>query len=91
MKKRLSMQLIIFLIILSGISIFLGFTNYNEEPIELYQVSLNGEIIGLIESKEALDEYINQEQTELKEKYSTRVYAPNGLEVKKIYVYNPKI
>lgn len=91
MKKRLSMQLIIFLVILSGLSIFLGFNDYNEEPVELYQVSLNGKIIGLIESKEDLDKEIDKQQTELKKKYSTKVYAPHGLEVKKIYVYNPKI
>lgn len=91
MKNKLSTPLTVFLIIVSGLSIFLGFRDYNEIPIEVYQVSLNGEIIGLIKSKEDLDEHIDREQTELKEKYSTRVYAPDGLEVKKIYVYNPKI
>lgn len=91
MKKGLSTSLTIFLVVVSGLSIFLGLQDYNSVPEEVYQVTLNGEIIGLIKSKDDLDKHIDQEQTELKEKYSTKVYAPNGLEVKKIYVYNPKI
>lgn len=91
MKKGLNTPLTIFLVVVSGLSIFLGLQDYNAVPEEVYQVTLNGEIIGLIKSKDDLDKHIDQEQTELKEKYSTKVYAPNGLEVEKIYVYNPKI
>lgn len=91
MNKKISIPIIILVIIISGLSIFLGFNEYNAEPVSLYQVTLNGEVIGLIESKDDLDRYIDQEQTELKEKYNTKVYAPNGLEVEKIYVYNPKV
>ena len=91
MKKGLNAGLIILLIVMSSLTILMGFSSFNKEAVELYQVSLNGEVIGLIKSKESLNEYIDEEQTELKEKYKTKVYAPAGLEIEKKYVYNPKI
>ncbi len=71
----------------------LGFTNERtKEPIGLYRVYLNGNSIGLITSKEQLDNYIDKEQKSLKEKYNVdKVYAPNDLVIQKELTYNGKI
>ena len=62
------------------------------DPIEVYQVYLNGEKIGLIKDKEELYTLIDTEQVELKQKYNVdKVYPPDGLDVKKIYTYNNNI
>ena len=62
------------------------------DPIEVYQVYLNGEKIGLIEDKDSLYNLIDTEQVELKEKYNVdKVYPPDGLDVKKIYTYNNNV
>lgn len=59
---------------------------------EVYRVYLKGKSIGVIESKIELEEYIDNEATEIKEKYNTnKVYAPTGLEIKSEITYNDKI
>lgn len=73
-----------------GILIFaLGF-NYkqNEEPNTYYQVYLGDEIIGLVDSKEALLTYIDEQNSSLKEKYHVdTVYEPNNLKIQKVITY----
>lgn len=62
------------------------------DPIEVYQVYLNGKKIGLIKDKEELYNLIDTEQVEIKEKYGVdKVYPPDGLDVKKIYTYNNNV
>lgn len=59
------------------------------DPTVAYQVYLHGEKIGLINSKDDLYDLIDKEQTNIKEKYHVdKVYPPNGLDIKKVYVYN---
>ena len=62
------------------------------DPVEVYQVYLNGKKIGLIYDKDELYNLIDTEQVEIKEKYGVdKVYPPDGLDVKKIYTYNRNI
>lgn len=57
-----------------------------------YRVYLSGKSIGLIESKEKLEKYINEEQKEIKDKYNVnKVYVPKGLEINEEVTYNEKI
>ena len=50
----------------------------------VYRVYLNGESLGIIESKEEMDKYINDKQDQIKQQYNVKnVYAPQGLERKK--------
>ncbi len=63
----------------------------NIKPQELYRVYLNGKSIGLIKSKDKLNDYINEEQRELKEKYSVdAVYAPKSLYISKYNSYDDR-
>lgn len=85
----------LFTIIITGIILIfiLGLSfNKNITPKDVYQVYLDGQVIGLIESKEELENYINKEQQTLKEKYKVdKVYAPVGLEVKRHITYKDNI
>ena len=87
MKKVL---LIIFFTIITIGTIFLSFGyRKSSEPNALYKVYLNEEELGIIESKEKLEKYIDKKNNEYKEKYNVEyVYAPNGLEIKKINTYD---
>ena len=86
MKKAF---LIIFILILSSITVFLGLsTQKSSQPNTYYQVTLDGELIGNIKSKKQLEKYISNTEEYLKNKYDiSEVYAPNGLEIKKIVSY----
>lgn len=90
MKKAF---LIIFILILSSVTVFLGFsTKRSSQPNTYYQVTLDGELIGNIKSKKQLEKYISDTEEFLKQKYNiNEVYAPNGLEVKKIVSYTEDI
>ena len=61
----------------------------NAEPKNLYQVYLDGEVIGVIESRDELLDLIDREQTFLKNKYGVdKVYPPKGLEIRRVITYN---
>ena len=84
---------IIFIIMFSIASIFLlGFKlTSNKNPIELYNVYLDGEKIGTVKSKDDFEAYINKKEETLKEKYKvSKIYTPKGVEIKKIVTYNQK-
>ena len=60
-----------------------------KEPIPCYRVYLEGKSIGLITSKDELDDYINRQQERLKEKYKVdKVYIPNDIDVVKDVTYD---
>lgn len=80
---------IILIIILTFFITLLAF-NYkvNSNPNVFYQVYLNGKTLGVIKSKTELEKYIDKQNKKYKEKFGVKkVYAPNGLEIKKIETY----
>lgn len=84
----------IIVIVLVGILVFgLGFTSYrNQEPITVYKVYMDGEIIGTVSSKEEFNNYINQKEQQVKNKYGVdKVYIPNGVTLKKVTTYDKNI
>ena len=90
MKKINFILIIIFSIIITG---FFGF-QYNRgiKALTLYKVYLEDEVIGIIDSKEKLDDYIDKQNTKYKEQYKVdKVYSPKGLEVKKVSTYSKSI
>ena len=81
---------IILIIILTFFITLLAF-NYkvNSNPNVFYQVYLNGKTLGVIKSKTELGKYIDKKNKKYKDKFGVKkIYAPNGLEIKKIETYN---
>lgn len=67
-------------------------TNKYYGATKSYRVYLEGNSIGLISSKQELEEYIDNKQEQIKTKYNVKnVYIPNGLEIKEETTYNQKI
>lgn len=90
MKK---LMLGLFVLILSSFVFLLGFdTKKNIEPNYYYQVYLDDQVIGVIKSKKELENYIDEEGSEIKKKYGVdKVYAPNGLEIRRVITYSGKL
>ena len=82
----------IIIVLLVTSLLLLGFNHKsNLEPYELYQVYLEGKVIGVIKNKEELENYIDLQGTKLKEEYLVdKVYAPDTLEIKKVLTYNKR-
>ena len=82
-----------FTILIGIIVFFIGVKKKVEGiPNNLYKVYLNGNTIGLIESKQDFLDLIDREQTEIKEKYKVdKVYPPSGLDIKEVVTYDNDI
>ena len=83
-----------FLVFLTSLCIiYLGMQNKKVlTPNYLYQVYLDDEVLGVIESKRELEEYIDKKGKTIKEEYNVnKVYAPNGLQIKKVITYSDKV
>lgn len=91
--SNLKKKSIIILIISIILIVFFGFQYHRGiKAISLYKVYLDGEVIGIIESKEALEEYIDSQNTKYKEEYKAdKIYSPNGLEIKTVSTYSKNI
>ena len=68
----------------------LGFNNQKVlEPRDYYEVYLNDEALGVINSKSKLEKMIDDNGNYYKNKYNvSNVYAPLGLQIKKIVTYS---
>ena len=88
-EKVVSIVLTIVLSVFCIIPIF-EFKSYSKEiPMNVYRVYLEGKSIGVIESKDKLQNYINEEQKELREKYNVdSVYAPSSLYISEYTGYD---
>lgn len=75
--------------------IYLVIGVYNEmhsNPTRIYNVYLNGEVIGAISDKDALYNLIDEKQQTIKDKYNvSNVYPPSSLQVVENYTYTPEI
>ena len=79
--------------ILSGLLVTWAknYNNNSQIPQEGYRVYLEGKSIGLIKSKDELNEYINVQQEKIKEKYHVdTVYIPNNIDIVKEITYENK-
>lgn len=92
MNKFLSFFLVLCAFAISAIAVILESSSYvYYEARNAYRVYLNGESIGLIEDKEKFEDYINETQNEIKNRYNVdHVYIPNGLKIKQETTYNEK-
>ena len=84
-------KVILLLIIMFCSCFYMGFSSNNIIK-KVYQVYLDGENLGMIESKEELEKHIDKMQNKLKKKYGVKnVYAPKGLDIKSFKTFSPKI
>lgn len=76
-----------------AIVFFVNFTDrYQLKTQEVYRVYLDGKAIGNVKEKQELEDYINEEQKELKEKYGVdKVYIPAGVDIQKYTTYDKKV
>lgn len=78
-------------LVLSSSIFFFGYRK-SADPQEVYRVYLDGKSIGLIYSKDELENYIDNGEQEIKKKYNVdKVYIPNNLKIVKEITYNEKI
>lgn len=92
-KLKSYIPVIISVVISLIIMLFIGIQNKsNVDMKEIYNVYLDGKLLGSISSKASLENYIDKEQKELKEEYSVdKVYVPNGIDIEKCVTHNPKV
>ena len=96
MNKTKTIMIVIVSVIVSLLIVgFLSFKNIiiNDKKInEVYDVYLDGELIGTIKSKSKLERYIDSEQSDLKKEYGAKkVYIPNGIDIQKVMRYDNKL
>lgn len=90
MKKVLSVFLVI---IVSVMIAFLSFGfRVKQTPDTLYQVYLEDEKIGVIKSKQELDNYIDEQNKKYKKEFGVdTIYAPRNLITKKIETFDGEV
>ena len=78
-----------------GVAMFIATsykTSYADEVEGVYQVYLNGEKIGMIDSQDELYALINEEQSSIKDEYNVdQVYPPKGFSITKLNTYNSSV
>ena len=88
-------KVIAFLIttVLSVLVFFIGAQNETlAAPVSVFQVYLNGKVIGYLDSKDAFLNLVDKKQESIKEKYGVdKVYPPAGLKIEKIATYESDI
>ena len=91
MKRYLITGFLVLVIIGLFISDFFVKNNHHA-PLEVYQVYLDGDVIGYIDNDEELYDLINEKQNEIRQKYKVNnVYPPENLKIVKTNLYNAKV
>ncbi len=75
------------------IVMFVNFADrYELSPKQVYKVYLDGKVVGNVKDKQKLEDYINEEQKEIKEKYGVdKVYVPTGVDIQKCVTYEKNV
>ena len=93
-KTKTIMVVIVSLIVAALITFGLLITHSvinDKNAGEVYDVYLDGELIGTIKSKSKLEKYIDSEQSDLKREYGVKkIYVPNGIDIQKVIRYDSK-
>lgn len=92
MNKSSYIFLAILAFAISIIIVILESTSYVfYEAQNVYRIYLNGKSLGIIENKKELEDYVNEKQQDLKNKYNVdNVYIPQGLKIRQETTYNEK-
>ena len=92
-KFKKSLPVILSILISLIIILITSFSGEENESIkEVYNVYLDGKLVGAVNSKSSLEKYIDKEQQELKDEFNVdKVYIPNGIDIEKCVTHNAKI
>lgn len=82
----------IIMLLILGFTIPLLSAYTKATPKTLYRVYLHGESIGLIKSKQELENYIDKKQNQIKEKFNVdKVYLPEDLDIEKEITFDNNV
>ena len=88
--RKLSVIIVIAIALAAVCTLGFGYKK-SLEPNYYYKVYMNSQVLGVIKSKEELENYIDKNESYYKTKYKVeKVYAPNGLKIEKLTTYNGK-
>ena len=83
--------IVILIVFLSIFACGFGYSK-NTTPNTFYQIYLNDELLGIVKSKKALEDYIDKNGEYYKRKFGvSKIYSPKGLIIKKINTYSNKV
>lgn len=84
---------IIVIVLVGVIAFFLGFHSYSDKvPSSLYQVYVDGEVIGIVKDENEFDDFINKKEEAIKSKYGVnKVYLPEGVVIKPVTTYSDRV
>lgn len=87
------MSYVISVVLLCLLLFGLGFTsNKRNVPQDVYQVYMDGEVIGVVSSLDKFENFINVKEDAIKKKYGVnKVYMPNGVDIKKVTTYSDAV
>ena len=87
-KKKIIITILLLLLTLTTT----GFTKISKVPKKVYKVYLQGKSIGLINSKESFENYIDKKQEEIKKTYNVKkVYVPQDLDIVKEITFEENV
>ena len=89
-NEHFRISYVIVIIFVGVLTFCLGFVSFsNLTPTEVYKVYIDGKLVGTLASKDDFDNYINEKDDAIKQKYGVdKVYVPNGVVVKKVITYD---
>ncbi|MBR2603400.1 MAG: M23 family metallopeptidase [Bacilli bacterium] len=94
-KIKTTTGVIVSILISLAIIVLLSITHLllNDNKVnEVYDVYIDGDLVGTIKSKSKLEKYIDSEQSDLKKEYGVnKVYIPNGIDIQKVMRYDNKL
>ena len=91
MKKKILITLTLLLTFIFGTGMYLFQVKASVNPVEAYEVYIDGRSVGFIKNRSKLVKFIDQEQQEIKDKYQVeKVYMPLGVKIQKRTTYNQK-
>ena len=93
--NKLKTYLPIVISVIVSLAVFISLSAVKKDtysPKEVYNVYLDGKLLGAVNSKASLEKYIDKEQKELKEDYNVdKVYVPNGIDIEKCITSTEKV
>lgn len=92
--NKISFKTLFLVLLITSLIVYLclTFKITSKKANKLFEVYLSGKKIGLIASSDELYNLIDEEQTEIKEKYNVdKVYPPSGLEIQSTMTYKNRV